>query len=154
VERIELAGLLHDIGKLGIPDRILQKPGGLSNEEFELIKTHPDRGARILAWHPALEDLIPLVRHHHEAYDGRGYPEGLEGNEVPIGAAIIGVADAFDTMTSERMYQPQRSVAEALAELQRGAGTQFHPELVRRFVERVSQAHSLVFTSASSADAG
>jgi putative nucleotidyltransferase with HDIG domain len=154
VDRIELAGLLHDIGKLGIPDRILQEPGRLSKEEFELIKTHPDWGARILSWHPALENLIPLVRHHHEAYDGRGYPDGLEGNEVPIGAAIIGVADAFDTMTSERTYQAQRSVEEGLAELWRRAGTQFHPELVRRFVAKVSQDHSLVFTTASSADAG
>lgn len=146
IERIELAGLLHDVGKLGIPDRVLQKPGRLTDEEFELIKTHPDRGAKILERHPALADLIPMVRHHHEMINGLGYPVGLNGDDIPTGAAIICVADAFDTMTSERTYQARRSVEEALAELERCAGTQFHPELVRRFVDhmRMNPDDSLV----------
>jgi HD-GYP domain-containing protein (c-di-GMP phosphodiesterase class II) len=145
VERIELAGLLHDIGKLGIPDRVLQKPGRLTDDEFALIKTHPDRGARILSRHPVLEDLIPMVRHHHEAYDGNGYPAGLTGKETPIGASIICIADAFDTMTSQRSYQRRRSVDAALDELQCRAGTQFHPVLVQRFVERLKADRSIVF---------
>jgi putative nucleotidyltransferase with HDIG domain len=147
IEQIELAGLLHDIGKLGIPDRILRKPGRLTAEEFELIKTHPDRGAKILEWHPALKDLIPMIRHHHESYDGRGYPSGLEGEETPIGASIICVADAFDTITSQRTYQQRRSVEAALEELERCAGRQFHPELVRRFVARVRADRSIVFSA-------
>jgi putative nucleotidyltransferase with HDIG domain len=147
VERIELAGLLHDIGKLGIPDRILQKPGKLSDEEFALIKTHPDRGASILGRHPALTDLIPMIRHHHEAYNGRGYPAGLEGEEIPIGASIICIADAFDTMTTERTYQPRRSIDAALEELHKCAGAQFHPDLVERFIERVRADRSILMTS-------
>jgi putative nucleotidyltransferase with HDIG domain len=144
IERVELAGLLHDVGKLGIPDRVLQKPGQLSEQEFTLIKTHPDRGARILQRHPALEDLVPMVRHHHEQYDGNGYPMGLSAGEIPIGASIICVADAFDTITSERTYQRQRSPDAALNELESCAGSQFDPEVVRRFVVHLRQDPSLV----------
>ncbi len=139
VERVELAGLLHDVGKLGIPDRVLQKPGRLTDDEFALITSHPDRGARIMQRHPALEDLIPMVRFHHEYFDGRGYPQGLEGKEIPIGARIIGVADAFDTMTSERTYQRRKSAEKAIAELERCAGSQFDPDLVRRFAARLRE---------------
>lgn len=144
VEHIELAGLLHDVGKLGIPDRVLQKPGRLTDEEFALIKTHPQRGATILERHPALANIIPMVRHHHEKIDGKGYPDGLSGDDIPIGAAIICVADAFDTMTSERTYQRRRSVEEAIAELQRCAGSQFHPELVSRFIKEIEANPDLI----------
>ncbi len=145
VTQIELAGLLHDIGKLGIPDRVLQKPGSLTEDEFALIKTHPDRGARILERHPALQDLVPLVRHHHEAMDGHGYPSRLVGEAIPVGAAIICVADAFDTMTSERTYQRRRTVEDALDELERCAGSQFHPEIVDRFVRYIREHPSEVY---------
>lgn len=144
IERVELAGLLHDVGKLGIPDRVLQKPGRLTDDEFALIKSHADRGARILQRHPALEHLTSMVRHHHEYYDGRGYPVGLEGEDIPIGARIIGVADAFDTMTSERTYQRRKSAEDAIQELERCAGMQFDPELVRRFVARLKEEPALV----------
>jgi HD-GYP domain-containing protein (c-di-GMP phosphodiesterase class II) len=144
IGRIELAGLLHDVGKLGIPDHILRKAERLTDEEFALIKTHPDQGAAILERHPALTDLVPMVRHHHERVDGRGYPSGLSGGEIPVGAAIICVADAFDTMTSWRTYQRQRSVEDALSELERCAGSQFDPVLVRRFVSRIRTCPDLI----------
>lgn len=147
VEHVELAGLLHDVGKLGIPDRVLQKPGRLTDEEFDLIKTHPQRGATILERHPALATIIPMVLHHHEMFGGGGYPDGLSGDEIPLGAAIICVADAFDTMTSERTYQQRRSVVDALTELQRCAGTQFHPELVSRFIEQIEANPGLIQAS-------
>ncbi|MEX2426381.1 MAG: HD-GYP domain-containing protein, partial [Thermomicrobiaceae bacterium] len=147
IERIELAGLLHDIGKLGIPDLILRKPGKLTDEEFAIIKTHPDRGARILERHPALGQLIPMVRHHHEAWNGGGYPLGLKADATPLGASIICIADAFDTIVSVRTYQKRRSVDEALQELERCAGTQFHPVMVRRFIDHLNANRSLVFDS-------
>jgi putative nucleotidyltransferase with HDIG domain len=134
VERIELAGLLHDVGKLSIPDHVLSKPGPLTVQEREMIYTHPERGAMILNQHPALMNLVPIVRHHHERIDGRGYPDGLPGEMIPLGASIISVADAFDTMMSQRTYQRKRAVGEAIDELQQSAGTQFDAELVGLFV--------------------
>src|SRR5690606_33784302 len=98
-EQIELAGLLHDIGKIGIPDRILTKPGPLDSEERLIMMNHPDMGARIIGSSPTLQDLAPMVRHHHEWFDGRGYPDGLRGDEIPLAASILGVVDALETMT-------------------------------------------------------
>lgn len=128
VERIELAGLLHDIGKIGIADTILKKPGPLSREERETMMTHADLGAGILRGNEALVSLIPLVKHHHEWHDGHGYPDGLDGSAIPLGAAIIAVADAFDTMTSDRPYRRSRGLEWAMAEIRRCRGTQFRPE--------------------------
>jgi HD-GYP domain-containing protein (c-di-GMP phosphodiesterase class II) len=144
VERIELAGLLHDIGKISIPDHVLQKPGPLTVQERALINTHPERGERILSQHPALMNLTPLVRHHHERVDGTGYPDGLKGDHIPLGASIISVADAFDTMTSERAYHRRKSVGEALAELERHAGKQFDATLVQLFVELIESDPDVV----------
>jgi putative nucleotidyltransferase with HDIG domain len=146
VDRIELAGLLHDIGKISIPDSLLTKPGPLTEEERALINEHPDRGASVLSQHPALFELVPLVRHHHEWHNGNGYPCGLEGEEIPIGASIICVADAFDTMISIRTYQDQRPIDDALTELERCAGTQFHPEVVRRFVSSIRRSPELLIS--------
>ncbi len=136
-ERIELAALLHDIGKLSIPDHVLSKPGPLNPQERALINTHPDRGANILMQHPALMNLVPLVRHHHERVDGHGYPDGLQGDDIPAGASIICVADAFDTMTSQRTYQRRRTYSEAIEELKRNAGTQFDADTVDLFVRAI-----------------
>jgi len=130
VEVIELAGLLHDVGKIGIPDRVLQKPGKLDADEWTMIRRHPDLGARILADNPALAPIVPIIRHHHERYDGRGYPDGLAGDEIPLGAAIVGLADAFETMLSNRPYRVAMSWEDVIAEVRRCRGSHFAPQVV------------------------
>jgi putative nucleotidyltransferase with HDIG domain len=122
---IRLGALLHDIGKIGLADEILQKPTALSEAELEEVKRHPGLGARILRQVSFLEPHLPIVELHHERPDGRGYPYGLRGNEIPLAARIVHVADAFDAITSARAYRPARPVATALAELRRFTGTQF-----------------------------
>ncbi|WP_324717076.1 diguanylate cyclase [Carboxydochorda subterranea] len=137
--RVEMAALLHDVGKLGVPDAILAKPGPLEPAERVAVVAHPEMGARIVAEVAGWQDLAPMVRHHHEWYGGGGYPDGLAGDAIPLGAAIIGVAEALDAMTTERPYRPARRVEEALEEIGRCAGTQFHPEVVdalHRVMER------------------
>ncbi len=125
------AALLHDIGKIGIPGYILNKPGPLTYEEFNgVMKTHSTLGANIVRDVPFLQELFPLILHHHEDYDGSGYPEGLEGDEIPIGARIIHVADAFEAMTSKRPYRNSLGNAEALRRLAEGRGTHFDPAVV------------------------
>lgn len=136
VRRIDLAALLHDIGKIAVPDQILQKPGALTAEERLLVNTHASIGGNILAQASHLQHLVPLVRHHHERYDGTGYPDGLKGDEIPLGAAILNLADSFDTMTTRRIYRAPLNLDAAVAELRRCSGTQFHPEMVKAF-ERV-----------------
>lgn len=135
VEQVYLSGLLHDIGKIGVPDGVLCKPGRLTDDEYEMMKRHPGAGARILGGIRQMEPIVGGILTHHERPDGRGYPRGLKGDEIPIEGAIIGLADAFDAMTSQRTYRAQLSVDDAIAELQRNSGSQFHPELVRKFIE-------------------
>jgi GGDEF domain-containing protein len=125
------------VGKIGISERILLKPGRLTDEEYAVIKLHPRIGYRLVQQVPALEPISLVILHHHERFDGRGYPAGLSGEEIPLEARIVGVADAFDAITSDRPYQAARSVDEALAELERCAGGQFDPEIVRHFVDIV-----------------
>ncbi|HMM43748.1 MAG TPA: diguanylate cyclase, partial [Thermomicrobiales bacterium] len=137
IEIIELAGLLHDVGKIGIPDRVLQKPDRLDPDEWAMMQRHAELGASILGDNPALAAVVPLVRHHHERYDGHGYPDGLSGDALPLGAAIVGLADAFDTMTSNRPYRTACALDEALAEVQRCSGTHFHPRVVTAFLDAV-----------------
>jgi two-component system cell cycle response regulator len=124
------AAELHDIGKLAVPDEILNKPGPLDQTEWEFIKQHPIIGQRILNAAPALTPVATLVRASHERWDGGGYPDGLAGQDIPLGAQIVAVCDAYDAMTSDRCYQRARSRQEALAELRRNAGTQFDPAVV------------------------
>jgi len=130
LEVLRLGALLHDIGKIGVPDRILMKPGPLTDAEFEVIKQHPVLGARILRAVPFLAKHVPIVELHHERPDGRGYPLGLRGDDIPLAARIVHVADAYDAITSARAYRGARPSAEALRELWRAAGTEFHAEIV------------------------
>jgi putative nucleotidyltransferase with HDIG domain len=131
LEVLRLGALLHDIGKIGISDQVLMKPGPLTSGEYEIIKQHPGVGARILRSVPFLEPHIPIVELHHERPDGKGYPHGLRGTEIPLLASIVHVADAFDAMTSARAYRPARASAEGLRELWRCAGSQFDAEVVQ-----------------------
>jgi len=133
-ETLQIAALLHDIGKIGIPDHVLNKHGRLTPEEYEEVKKHSIIGATIL--HPIKElgDVAREVRHHQECYDGSGYPDGIRGNNIPLVARIISVADAFDAMTTNRPYRAKKSVEEALFELKRCSGTQFDPVMVSAFL--------------------
>jgi putative nucleotidyltransferase with HDIG domain len=137
LEVLRLGALLHDIGKIGVNDEILHKPGPLTAEEFEQLKRHPVLGARILRQVPFLEPHLPIVELHHESPDGRGYPFGLRGPDIPLAASIVHVADAYDAMTSARAYRPPRSSADACAELERCSGTQFDPACVEALLAAI-----------------
>jgi len=140
LEEIRLAGLLHDIGKVGIPETILNKSGPLDATEWETMKTHTDLGARILEPLEPMSRIREMVRHHHEFYDGTGYPLRLEGEQIPYGARVIAIADAYDTITSERTYKKARTPEDAFAELQRCAANQFDPDIVRVFIDTMRRA--------------
>lgn len=137
LQALAQAGLLHDVGKIGVPTRILQKDGKLTREEYDAIKLHPLRGVEIVGQIAFLEDARSGIMHHHEKYDGTGYPAGLKGEDIPIFGRILGIADAFDCMTSVRSYRPARSVNDAIEELERCSGTQFDPRLVELFIRAV-----------------
>lgn len=128
-ERVHIAGLVHDVGKIGVPEAVLTKPGRLSDDEFAHIKKHPEIGHRILKDIPLLRDILPGVLHHHERIDGRGYPAGLAGNDIPIMARLIAVADTFDAMSSNRSYRSALTREKVLAEISRSAGTQLDADL-------------------------
>jgi len=134
---LELAGLLHDIGKIGTYEAILDKPGKLTEEELKLIQQHPSRGAEILSPIKQLQDIIPCVKYHHEFYNGTGYPEGLKGEAIPIYARILAVADSVDAMGADRPYRKGKPMEDIIAELKRCAGTQFDPNVVEGFLKTV-----------------
>lgn len=134
-ERLFMSGLLHDIGKIGIPDSVLHKPGKLDEQEFAIIKRHPEIGFSILKHLPQLQHVLPGVLHHHEAVDGSGYPHGLKGDAIPLFGRILAVADAFDAMTSDRPYRSGMSVEKAVNILKDGAGTQWDARMVAAFLE-------------------
>ena len=129
-----VAGLLHDLGKIGVPDEIFSKHGSLTTDERQVVQQHPNIGGNILKRAPQLETIMPAVLYHHERWDGKGYPEGLKGEQIPLIARIMGVADAFDAMTSDRAYRKAMTVEAALIELRNGAGKQFDPKLVESFI--------------------
>ena len=141
VSSLVVGGLLHDVGKIGVADAILRKPGPLSANEYAEIKTHPEVGRRMLQGISYLESAIPGVLSHHERYDGHGYPSQLSGLEIPLAGRIMAVADAFDAMTSDRPYRRAMSPQIAIAELEQGAGTQFDPEVVTAFVRVWQSIH-------------
>jgi putative nucleotidyltransferase with HDIG domain len=143
---LRFAGLFHDIGKIGVPDAILTKPGRLTELEFEIVRRHPEDGARIVARLHRLHAAVPAILHHHERWDGNGYPHGLRGDEIPLEAAIVGLADAVDAMTTDRPYSSARSLDDATEEVLRNRGSQFAPAVVDAFVALVDRAPELFGT--------
>lgn len=135
VSQIELAGLLHDIGMIGVTEEILNKTQKLSDEEYEKIKMHVHYSVKILEDIKQLNEITEIIKYHHEYYNGQGYPYGLKGDEIPLGSRIIAIADAYDSLVSNRAYRTSLSSAEAIKILEQGAGKQFDPDLVKLFIE-------------------
>jgi HD-GYP domain-containing protein (c-di-GMP phosphodiesterase class II) len=146
-DRVYLSGLLHDVGKIGVEDAVIRKPGGLTDDEFAKIKQHPEIGYRILKSVPHIEDALPGVLYHHEKVNGRGYPHGLVGDAIPELGRLMCIADSFDAMTSSRTYRPARPVAEALEEVRRCAGTHFDAAMAEAFCSIPEpEFHALIAT--------
>jgi putative nucleotidyltransferase with HDIG domain len=139
LDAVRFGGLFHDIGKIAIPDVLLTKPARLSEDEYELMKRHSSEGARIVAKFGRLRECVPMIRHHHERWDGMGYPERLAGEDIPRLATIVGFAEAWDAMTIERPYQRALRVEEAFEEVREGRGTQFSPQVVDAFLSAVAK---------------
>ena len=135
IKTLRIGGLFHDIGKIGIPDSILLKPDKLSDDEYSQIKNHPSIGAHILGSAEIFKDIIPIVKHHHERYDGNGYPSRLKGEEIPFIARIAAVADTFDAMTSRRSYRGPIDIEHVKEEIKRCEGTQFDPQIAEVFLD-------------------
>jgi len=140
LSQVRSAALLHDIGKVGVPDAVIIKPDRLGGDEWRLMQTHASEGARIVGYVEELAPLVPMILHHHERYDGTGYPDGLAGEDIPLGARIISIVDAYDTMTTPRPYRDVLSPQEASKELRSSAGTQFDPELVGVFCRAIDKS--------------
>jgi putative nucleotidyltransferase with HDIG domain len=137
--RITFGALLHDIGKLGVTENILHKEGELDTTEWEVLRSHPEIGARVVNKMEFLTGTADIVEHHHESWDGSGYPSGLKGEEIPLGARIVAVADSFDAMTTDRSYRRALSIDEAIERMNKAAGTQFDPKIVRLFVRHIRE---------------
>jgi len=145
---LEVAALLHDIGKVGIPDAILQKPARLTETEYDLMKKHPEYGWAVLRNIPGMERASLMILHHHESFDGKGYPAGLKGEEIPIGSRIVSVIDAFDAMVSSRPYREGLPFEEAERRLVQASGTQFDAQVVQSFLPLARAEMSSVFAAA------
>ncbi len=153
VRRVYLAGLLHDIGKIGMPESVLLKAGRLTDEEYADVKKHPEVGARILGGIPQMADLIPAILHHHERLDGHGYPQGMAGSDIPIEALIVGLADSFDAMTSSRTYRASMLLEAVVTEIRRCSGTQFDSHLVELLLSLDLESYLGELRQAAAADA-
>lgn len=134
IRKLQLGGLFHDIGKIGVPDSILQKEGKLSDSEYSEIKNHPSIGAHILSTASIFQDILPIVKHHHERYDGKGYPSQLVGENIPYLARITAIADTFDAMTSRRSYRESLPIEYVISEIEQCKGTQFDPQIADAFL--------------------
>jgi HD-GYP domain-containing protein (c-di-GMP phosphodiesterase class II) len=134
IEKVKIAAMLHDVGKIGIDDHILRKPSLLTPEEYEEIKKHPEKGANIMSPVKQLEDIIPLMRYHHERVNGSGYPDGIQGEEIPVAAQILSVADTFDAMTTDRPYQKAMEPEYVVAKIKSWVGIRFRREVVDGFL--------------------
>ena len=143
VRSVELGAVLHDIGKVRVPESILNKPGPLTDEEWAVMKTHPEIGEHILGPIQSLHRILPIVRHHHERWDGAGYPDGLSGRGIPLGARIVAVCDAYRAMTENRPYRAALSTSEARDELEAGAGTQFDEDCVEALFQALDRRDSV-----------
>lgn len=146
IEKIRYAAVLHDIGKIKIKEEILNKPGKLTDEEFNILKQHPTHGAKMLKPVEEFNEILPYLYHHHERYDGKGYPQGLTGGGIPLASRIMAVADTFDAMTSNRPYRKAMPVSKAIIELEKNAGTQFDPEIVNLFLDILKNEKEWLFT--------
>jgi putative nucleotidyltransferase with HDIG domain len=133
LDAVRFGGLFHDIGKIAVPDSILAKAGPLSDEEYAVVQRHPADGAEIVSHFSRLREAVPLIRHHHERWDGKGYPDRLAGDAIPLAACVVGLADAWDAMTTDRPYRVALTVPQAAAEVQACRGTQFSPAAVDAF---------------------
>jgi HD-GYP domain-containing protein (c-di-GMP phosphodiesterase class II) len=134
IEALRISALLHDVGKIGIDDKVLKKPSKLTNEEFEIMKTHPQKGFKIMSQIPAMREFLPGMYMHHEMINGEGYPQGLSGDEIPMQARIVSVADTFDAMTTDRPYQKAMELDEALALIKTYVGTRYDERVVDALV--------------------
>lgn len=141
IDSIYIASYLHDVGKIGVCETILNKPGRLTAEEYEEVKNHPCISSQIVSQIPNLSHIAGIIRHHHERFDGSGYPDGLRGDNIPLGAKVIAIADAFDAMTSSRPYRSAFEPREALLEIERGAGSQFDPIMADTFIEAYREVY-------------
>ena len=144
LKTLRIGGLFHDIGKIGIPDSILLKDERLTPEEYSEIKHHPSIGTHILSNATIFSNIIPIVKHHHERYDGRGYPENLKGEDIPFLARIATVADAFDAMSSKRTYRNSLDIDTIIDEIQKNSGTQFDPKIAEVFLDILKNEYGLI----------
>ena len=137
LDNLALLAQVHDLGKVGIPDKILFKKGPLNDKEWEIMRSHPEKGYRIAVSSPDLSGIAQLILKHHERWDGKGYPLGISGNEIPIECRILAIVDAYDAMTNDRPYSKAKTEQEALSELLKCSGSQFDPDLV----DQIGRAH-------------
>ena len=144
LRRLEIGGLFHDIGKIGVPDSILQKEGKLSEDEYSEIKHHPTIGAHILSTASIFQDILPIVKHHHERFDGKGYPEQLSGEKIPYLARITAVADTFDAMTSKRSYRDSLPLDTVISEFEKCSGSQFDPKIASLFIDIIKNDYDKI----------